>query len=110
MSASANRALGPATPRSARPPRPRTAADDHLGREDDRGWAVVELHRDGTVGAWTVVTARDDLEAIRSVAPVGTKRSARLTTVDSELELRLGRLQASRGHHREAVRSLTRAL
>ena len=78
--------------------------------EDDRGWAVVELHRDGTVGPWTLVTARDGLDAIRSVSPAGTRRPAPPTPADPALDIRVAKLQASRGHHRDAVRSLTQAL
>jgi ATP/maltotriose-dependent transcriptional regulator MalT len=90
--------------------RPRRPSTEPVLLENHRDWAVVEIHRDGTVGPWTLVTAPDDVEAIRAVSPAAARRSGALTPVDAVLEIHLGRLQASQGHHREAVRSFTRAL
>jgi ATP/maltotriose-dependent transcriptional regulator MalT len=89
---------------------PRRPSTDPALLENHRDWAVVEIHRDGTVGPWTLVTAPDDVEAIRAVSPASTERSVHPTRADPALEVPLGRLQASQGHHREAVRSFTRAL
>ena len=110
MSSSLDLALDADAAGSAAPSRRRRPSTDPVPLENHRDWAVVEIHGDGSVGPWTLVTAPDDVEAIRAVSPGAARRSVALTPVDAVLEIHLGRLQASQGHHREAVRSLTRAL
>ena len=61
-----------------------------------RGFAVVEILGDGTLGSWEVVTARGPQDAARAVGPRTPVTST--NHLDAALALRLGLQEASRGH------------
>jgi LuxR family maltose regulon positive regulatory protein len=77
-------------------------------RDDHRGWAVVEILPDGSLGPAEFVTAAGPEEAARGARPVPVPRRA--VHDSAVLDARLGLLQAAGGHLGEASRSFTRGV
>ena len=78
---------------------------DPLDRTDlapHRGFAVVEILGDGTLGSWEVVMAPGPQDAARTVRPRTPITST--NHLESALALRLGLQEASRGHLSAATR------
>ncbi|WP_322919148.1 LuxR C-terminal-related transcriptional regulator [Nocardioides renjunii] len=71
---------------------------------------MVEILRDGSTGPWMILTASDDDGTGPAAPPALAATTLPPSRVDPVLEVHLGRVQASQGHHREAVRSWTKAL
>ncbi len=91
-------------------------ADDHPsaprhsrrepGRRSARDWAVVEIYGDGTFGPPRLVTADGPIAAATTVQGA-EPGDAGVPGLAPALEAHLGRLHASGGRLREAVRALT---
>ena len=67
-----------------------------------RGFAVVEILGDGTLGSWEVVTAPGPQDAARAAAPPRSVTSS--DHLEAALALRLGLQEAARGHLPSATR------
>lgn len=83
--------------------------DAHPRSRDMRGWAVVEIRPDGTLGRTEWVNAADARHATvlaRSAVPSGADRP----DITAELQTRLGLVQAAGGHLHQAHRTLMSAL
>ena len=78
--------------------------DQHT--DDDRGWVVVEIRRDGTLGRAELVTAAGPLEAARLGRSLPDSRG--LVVTSPALDSRVGLLQAGGGHLSEAAWSFAR--
>ncbi len=77
------------------------------GRQAARGWAVVEIHGDGTFGRATLVTAAGPVEATATAAG-SESQPPTLLDLSPALEAHLGRLHAAGGRLHEASRALAR--
>ena len=80
--------------------------DQHA--DDDRGWAVIEIRRDGTLGRAELVSAAGPMEAAR----LGRSRpdGRGLVETSPALDSRVGLLQAGSGHLSEAAWSFARGV
>ena len=87
----------------------RDANGDRSQHEGTRGWAVVEIRDDGTLGRAEMVSAADPVDAAKlSVASSWDEVDHAVPT--AELKTRLGLVQAAGGHLHEAARTLVGAL
>lgn len=74
-----------------------------------RGWAVVEIRPDGTLGPTEVVHAADPSHAAALARATAASRADR-HVLTADLRTRLGLVQAAQGHFHEAHRTLVSAL
>lgn len=90
-----------------------TDVDDPARRQQPattmRGWAVVEIREDGTLGRTEVVNAADPADAASLVQSTASGAPDR-HDLTADLETRLGLVQAAGGHLHEAHRTLVNAL